>query len=183
MTLQQRQLASLDHSTYLLPVLWDTMSVAIAHQKMDHYTCCLCKSTLPSDKRTRRKLHGESCKEVKEQLQGISVVPLANFEETSDPTAYLCRKCEQQVISFGNWTAKATALKKCIETLLSQLHCTRKRSISADAQSSTPKQPRLSLGPIRPSSSYIPPAESQKSPDVKVLLMHGTLSYHAYIYI
>ncbi len=90
---------------------------------MDHYSCCLCKSVLPSDKRRRRKLHGESCKEVKEQLQSISAVPLANFEEISDPSAYLCRKCEQRVISIGTWTAKANALKKSIKTLLSQLHC------------------------------------------------------------
>ena len=44
---------------------------------------------LPTDKKRRRKLYGESCKAVKEQLQGISVVPLANFEETIDPSTYL----------------------------------------------------------------------------------------------
>ncbi len=57
--------------------------------RMDHYSCCLCRSMLPSDKRRRGKLHGETCKAVKEQLQGISVVPLANFEEIIDPSAYL----------------------------------------------------------------------------------------------
>ena len=44
---------------------------------------------LPTDKRRKRKLHGESCKAVKERLQRISVVPLANFEEIIDPSAYL----------------------------------------------------------------------------------------------
>ena len=47
------------------------------------------RSRLPTDKRRRRKLHGKSCKAVKEQLQGISVVLLANFEETNDPSACL----------------------------------------------------------------------------------------------
>ena len=57
--------------------------------RMDHYSCCLCRSMLPTDKRRKRKLHGESCKAVEEQLQGISVVPLANFEGIIDPSAFL----------------------------------------------------------------------------------------------
>ncbi len=54
---------------------------------------------LPTDKRRKKKLHGESCKAVKVhgescktvkvQLQSISVLPLANFEETNDPSPYL----------------------------------------------------------------------------------------------
>ena len=79
----------------------DANQCSAASIRMDHYSCSLCTSMLPTDKR-RRTLYGENCKAVQEQLQGISVLPLANFKETSDPSAYLCCKHQQSVISFGN---------------------------------------------------------------------------------
>ena len=69
---------------------------------------------LCADKRRRRKVHGDSCRSVKEDLARVSIAPLENLVETSSPNAYLCSDCERQ-------NASATA-GTCAQTHAARVH-------------------------------------------------------------
>ena len=84
--------------------------------------CCLCRTALPSEKRKRKRLHGLSCREVKERLENISSVPLDSLLETCDPNAYLCRNCENVISSIGTLEAKLAVQKSAVKEKLSLLH-------------------------------------------------------------
>ena len=76
--------------------------------------CCLCMTVLPTDKRRRKRLHGDSCREVKQQLQAIANVSLENIVETKDPKAYLCYDCDRQISSIITLEAKVASLKSAV---------------------------------------------------------------------
>ena len=104
--------------------------------------CCLCMTVLPTDKRRRKRLHGDSCREVKQQLQAIANVSLENIVETKDPKAYLCYDCDRQISSIITLEAKVASLKSAVNGKLSLLHSVlgtslqllRKRSLSGENQ-------------------------------------------------
>ena len=48
--------------------------------------CCLCRIKL-TDRRRKRRLHEQSCSELKQNLQSLSSVPLECLAETYDQDA------------------------------------------------------------------------------------------------
>ena len=72
--------------------------------------CCLCGIKI-TDRRRKRRLHGQSCSELKESLA-----------ETYDQDAYLCNSCENELISIRNLEKKVGELKAGIVGRLSKLH-------------------------------------------------------------
>ena len=87
--------------------------------------CCLCRKTLTSEieKKTRKRIHGASCREVKAQLESISSVSLDNVSEINDPNAYLCRSCYSEISSIDTLEAKLAVQKSAVEEKLSLLLC------------------------------------------------------------
>ena len=83
--------------------------------------CCLGEIKI-ADRRTKRRLHGQSCSELKENLQSLSSVPLESLAETYDQDAYLCNSCENELISIRNLEKKVGELKAGIIGRLSKLH-------------------------------------------------------------
>ena len=83
--------------------------------------CCLCGIKI-TDRRRKRRLHGQSCSELKENLQSLSSVPLESLAETYDQDAYLCNSCENELISIRNLEKKVGELKAGIVGRLSKLH-------------------------------------------------------------
>ena len=85
-------------------------------------SCCLCKAHLPrTDKRNRRKLHGDSCRRTRDVLESNSRVPLQNLMETSDPNAYLCNHCVRDLNNILSYQSKIDALKSSVMEKLSVL--------------------------------------------------------------
>lgn len=131
---------------------------------MDDHLCCLCRSSLAKDRRRRRKLHGQSCSSLKEQLQDLSSVPLASLVETADDNAYLCNSCEKQLTSIAILEAKLAELRSGIRASLSTLHSVlgtpidtlRKRRLEgADYGHPAQKQSRMVPAVVFSSSSQL----------------------------
>ena len=97
----------------------------LAATEMD-VNCCLCRKTLTSEieKKTRKRIHGASCREVKARLESISSVSLDNVLEINDPNAYLCRSCYSDISSIDTLEAKLSVQKSAVEEKLSLLHST-----------------------------------------------------------
>ena len=74
------------------------------------------------DRRRKRRLHGQSCSELKENLQSLSSVSLESLANTYDQDAYLCNSCENELISIRNLEKKVGELKAGIVGRLSKLH-------------------------------------------------------------
>ena len=72
--------------------------------------CCLSGIKI-TDRRRKRRLHGQSCSELKENLQSLSSVPLESLAETYDQDAYLCNSCENELISIRNLEKKVGELE------------------------------------------------------------------------
>ena len=98
-------------------------TVILATIDMD-VKCCLCRKAVTdaSEKKWRKRLHGDSCREVKARLESISSVSLDSLLETSDPNAYLCRSCDSQIRSIDIFEAKLAVQKSAIKEKLSLLH-------------------------------------------------------------
>ena len=79
--------------------------------------CCLCRKTLTSEikKKTRKRIHCASCREVKARLESISSVSLDNVLEISDPNAHLCRSCYSEISSIDSLEAKLAVQKSAVE--------------------------------------------------------------------
>ena len=99
--------------------------------------CCLCRTALPSEKRKRKRLHGLSCREVKERLENISSVPLDSLLETRDPNAYLCRNCENVMSSIGTFNWRQNLLCKNLQSKRSCLSYTERCECTAAATAQT----------------------------------------------
>ena len=84
--------------------------------------CCLCRKVITNEKKWRKRLHGDSCREVKARLESISSVSLDSLLETSDPNACLCRSCDSYISSIGILEAKVAVQKSAVEEKLSLLH-------------------------------------------------------------
>ena len=88
---------------------------------MDLGYCCLCQSSLPADRRRRRRLHGPSCGSLMQRLQSIAEVPLENLQETADTNASLCSSCEGQIKSIDAQEMKITDIKAKITNVTSMI--------------------------------------------------------------
>ena len=72
---------------------------------------CLCQSSLPADRRHRRRLHGPSCGSLMQRLQSIAEAPLEHLQETADTNASLCSSCEGQIKSIDAQEMTITDIK------------------------------------------------------------------------
>ena len=88
---------------------------------MDLGYCCLCQSSLPADRRRRRRLHGPSCCSLMQRLQSIAEVPLEHIQETADTNASLCSSCEGQIKSIDAQEMKITDIKAKITNVTSMI--------------------------------------------------------------
>ncbi len=63
-------------------------------------TCCLCKTSVTSagEKKRRKKLHGNACKETRDalnaELSDTSSMTIEDFADTTPMNCYICKNCD-----------------------------------------------------------------------------------------
>ena len=101
-------------------------------------SCCLCREDVSSSNR-RKQLHGNSCADARGVLlQELSGCSLDEFEETSDPAAWMCYKCQVKLKKLN----EARNLVDEVSRLLSGL----KRTADSDSVPLA-KRPHYSVQP------------------------------------
>ena len=82
--------------------------------------CCLCATNV-TDRKKRRKLHGDSAKRFKDALAKLSQHPLDALLETADPDAFLCTVCEKHLATVVDLEPRLTSARRALTEKLSTL--------------------------------------------------------------
>ncbi len=138
-------------------------------------TCSLCPVSVKESSKRRKKLHGESCKEVKATLLSIaedSGVNIAALELNAN--AYLCYQCNLLLCNIRSTKSKLGKLVSNVKVHLLNCSSTSVDSLGtltsiSDEPSVVSAIPSSGRDPLHPSPAKIPcPAPSSLSPDVLV---------------
>ena len=115
--------------------------------------CCLCRQTVCTDHRRRKRLSGPSCSKAREVLTSLSGHTCVDIM-LHNPDAVLCTSCDSTLSNIAEYEQKLTALKRDILGKVSnvmsqgQSSCsTRKRSISPTHSVSLPASKATCGGP------------------------------------
>ena len=89
--------------------------------------CCLRREPVPSNRRKRKKLHGEACTSARSVLRKFTAVPLETLAETRDPDAVLCYSCENKLTSIHDLEIKLKEARSTIERMAGCLQAAARR--------------------------------------------------------
>ena len=127
--------------------------------------CCLCKVSVTSvqEKKRRKKLHGNACKETRDalntELDDAFKMNLVDFKDTSSVNCYICKNCDTLLNNILELQKHLSRLKDTVKGYISSFQCNVAsgniiKRVSSTSSTAVPPPKRICLDSDRsPSTS------------------------------